>query len=174
MPTALRPASLWVCWLHYFLLTACNGERKAGDFRDLNQRKTSNTKENPHHSNNFWLNCMLLSQSNPPGAVYLYLCGHPENNAPLSISSWGTIFPKQQISVSPNHCCHSTRSSTYKCQGLWEILTHHHVNELSQDISLNHLKLIQTSYLNMKYTMGTNRLRGKRKFKLLQMVLHSI
>lgn len=101
MSTALRPASLWVCWLHYFMLIAHNGARKAGDFRDLNQRKTSNTSENPHHSNHFRLNSLLSSQSNPPGAIYLYLCCHPENNVLLSISSWGTMFPKQQSVFPP-------------------------------------------------------------------------
>lgn len=101
MSAALRPARLWVCWLHYFMSIACNGARKAGDFRDLNQQKTSNTNENPHHSNHFRLNCLLSSQSNPPCVVYLYLCCYPENNAPLFISSWGTIFPKQQSVFPP-------------------------------------------------------------------------
>ena len=84
------------------------------------------------------------------------------------LSVLGEPFFLNSHQCSPNHCCQSTRSSIHKCQGLWEILTHRHINELSQDLSLNHLKFIQTSYLNM------NRLRGKRKFKLIQVDLHSI
>lgn len=75
MSTAWRQANPRVSWLHYLMPIACDGARKAGDFRCLHQRKTrkQGNKEKPHHSNHFQLNCLLSSQSNPLGA-FLFTC----------------------------------------------------------------------------------------------------
>lgn len=91
MSAALRPARLWVCWLHYFMSIAVM-EQERQETLEISISRNKQHQWKPHHSNHFRLNCLLSSQSNPPCVVYLYLCCYPENNAPLFISSGEPFF----------------------------------------------------------------------------------
>lgn len=130
------------CWL--FVIE----QRKAVDYRDFNQLKTCNSKENPRHSNHFQLNCLSL-QSSPSEAIYWYVSCYQEYNSQCYITSWGIIFPKHPSVLPQIFCCHSPTCSPYspKSSG-WYLLLHSHDPSYQRTASRNSLfnwKLLQTS-----------------------------
>lgn len=131
------------CW--WFVIE----QRKAVDYRDLNQLKPCKSKENPCHSNHSQLNRFLSLQSNPPGAIYWYVSYWQEYNSQCYITSWGIIFHKHQSVLPQVLCCYSPTSSPYspKCSG-WYLLLHSYNPAYQRTASRNslfNLKLLQTS-----------------------------
>ena len=72
MSTAWRQTNPRVSWLHYLMLIACDGARKAGDRRCLHQRKTSKQGK-PSPQQPFPTKLLVIFTKQPSWCLFIYM-----------------------------------------------------------------------------------------------------